>query len=1192
MISFTPKFVQQLYAANKGATDQGFLYFLLPRDVKPPGGDISLDQALKRSDLSGSFVFTGREPKLDGQTAQGFVDRINDLIASSAIRGMAWLNDPDQIIPDTVCVMGLNDNGTQVNSGLQITLTSGLSLQVPAGMNLSLDQSGNTLILSDAQIRFSGPAAPVTSIVKQGTLPFTGQSRGCFTFDIYIERQSLNDRLNWGFKFLFPYASATQPVNIGWMPLASGIEPISTDMIGFSISIDPNDVFNSLYPDRTFFNFTGKNRSDDGNEAATILASHYRTIFGAPVILHPNIPLQDADSYPSRLVFSHGVPASKEHDFHLNPEGDFILEVKGAEAGKVYDLACGLSGTEFIGFQSKSAGYGGDRLRFVSRKPAYASNYPFPEVSPVGPPTDPTAGLLDDTHLTSWATVVRAPGAGGGIPYIAQPKGAPLYGRDELIFKNCSTLFGHRDPSIVLADQGLAFPLAPYAGIQTGDGQTSFSKEQFEEFERQVIGPTRRRAIGSLAADYTPSKSVCLKSTISENNSGYNTTTPMGLVATIGPDGKWTKILLGRNLVPTQRELYFAGPDPELQRVFQTNQLFLVVANATHLGNLADDDKPVSDPAFYNRMNIEDWRLDAEVGQNNHYNDYRNVIIIKGRKGALFDPASDQSKKDSLVSNPDQWTQSLSFAAPATKEDPAPDPGQLVILSQWLKDFFQDASTQPDVEYFQKFNAIARDPNWTGILILKMSIAGLPPDLAGITAGVGAPDRFNAHHFGIEISQVQNDPGAPDIGLKDSSSMFGLIYYTDPEFKLPEPGKQAVPVPPPSGVEYDFRLLILKVLFENTAVRNFQSYAQLTLNSLFGMPSVRMGAGGNLYNTIILKGSYQNNNGHPVYNLGSTGDNSFYFNSDIYNKIEITSAQMSMRNTVESKDPISWFGLSGFLDFQVVQFEKAVQDPDGNAKVMVPFDILSFGNYLDEKTGISRDLPRQGLSFSNLGLQMSGNDPASQKIAFITDEIRFDIATSTPREGSLFINFALDLEGLAMGTRDSKPADTGYLTVITEATLTGVDGSPWYGLRYRLNLGTPGALAGKVGLNSYLLIAWTPESNGDGSYKALVGLELPGTGGDSKLISLQNVLKLSIGQLRLTCDYGSKKSPFLLMFTEIALKFMGLLKIPPNGSTLFYLFGNPDSGGKPSGLGWYAMYRQNKPKTQEIIKKENRRQVL
>jgi hypothetical protein len=408
--------------------------------------------------------------------------------------------------------------------------------------------------------------------------------------------------------------------------------------------------------------------------------------------------------------------------------------------------------------------------------------------------------------------------------------------------------------------------------------------------------------------------------------------------------------------------------------------------------------------------------------------------------------------------------------------------------------------------------------------------------------------------------------------------MFGLIYYTDPNFRPPEQNQPPQPVAPPAGAVYDFRLLMLKVLFNNTAVQRFQSYAQITLNQLFGMTVDHMGAGGNSYNTIVLSGSYQHNNGQPVYSLSSVTDNTFYFDSNVVNKIEITGALMSTRDAgsaVDNKPTISWFGLNGFIDFKIVQSNTVSGEGE-------PFDVFSFGN--DDQ----QDLPGRGLSFTNMGLLMSFQQtdpppaiPPPPTLAFVTDEIRFDTSTSTPRAGSLFLNFALDLRGLVGGTKERPPSKDGYLTVITDARLAGVEGSIWNGLRYQLNMGSPGALAGHVGLTSYLLTAWSPDSKAVGSYRALVGLELPGTGGGAKLISLQNVLKLSIGQLRLT--YDKEASSFLLMLTEIALKFLGILKIPPSGSTLFYLFGNPKSQGKPSGLGWYALYKQDQPKSLEAI---------
>jgi hypothetical protein len=56
--------------------------------------------------------------------------------------------------------------------------------------------------------------------------------------------------------------------------------------------------------------------------------------------------------------------------------------------------------------------------------------------------------------------------------------------------------------------------------------------------------------------------------------------------------------------------------------------------------------------------------------------------------------------------------------------------------------------------------------------------------------------------------------------------------------------------------------------------------------------------------------------------------------------------------------------------------------------------------------------------------------------------------------------------------------------------------------------------------------------------------------------------------------YVREQQSFLLVLHQIALRFMGLLKLPPSGDTDFYLFGNPKSGGRASGLGWYAVYRK------------------
>jgi hypothetical protein len=505
------------------------------------------------------------------------------------------------------------------------------------------------------------------------------------------------------------------------------------------------------------------------------------------------------------------------------------------------------------------------------------------------------------------------------------------------------------------------------------------------------------------------------------------------------------------------------------------------------------------------------------------------------------------------------------------------------VLAQWLKDYFAAAAVRDQDPDLARFNAIARDEHWTGILVLRADIAKVPDDLLGIVAGVADPDGFHAHHLGIEITPVSTKQGTvPGPTLSGTTSMFGLIDYTDPAFVVPGPGEPAQAVTAMADGTYDFRLLSLKVGFANTTVHSFHSWAQLTANAWFDTPVSRMGDDSSPYRAIVLEGTLQSDDGQPVYNMSTDADTIFVFDHEVLNKLEITGAVMSTRDAGRERDtaggdPVgrSWFGLTGFLDFKVAHVaDKAA--PGG----AYPFDVFSFG-----ADPAAADLSRRGLAMSNLGVLMSfpSARPAERDLTLVAEEIRFDTATSTARPGSLFRQFALDIAGLRSGTDRLTPSAAGYTPVITNARFTGVDGQRWWGIDYRLPLGTPGGLAGRTALTAHLLTAWAadpdrgleeptvPDRETARTYRAAVALSLPGSDGGAKFVDLQNVLKLSVGQIRLW--YDASPGSFLLLFSEIALKLYGLLSIPP-GSTLFSLYGDPTGGGNPSGLGWYAMYRK------------------
>ncbi|NII27003.1 hypothetical protein HB364_18070 [Pseudoflavitalea sp. X16] len=1171
MAFFLSVYNKRLYTGPTGADDKGFVAFVIPENRDSKGDPIELVTALQSETFNGSFVFSAKAPVItDAGSADQFLRVIYTVLKNiSATRAIIWLKDPGNINKDTASLMGINKNGSATATGLNTKIAPQLAFTVANGVKLTLRPNSTLLDLqsTDSVIGFAGAAAPTIKPSPSGLLNFSGPLRGCIQFRTYIKRDTLYTKWQWGFHYLFPRPEDPGKVTSCWYPLAS--TKAATDFIGFDVSIDSSDLFNTAFDTgsnfiaqayaarRTYFNFTGRNF----DQATTTLDSFYRTAFGAGVTLVPLAPGNDI--LPARLVFTHGEQISNEAEkFLVSPEGDFNIALPGVTNAMNQYLQCGLQGTEFFKITPRPvSGTGGDSIRFLSRQPAWCAVFPFQSASPVKAPEDPTASLLTGPWLTSWATLISAPG--NTISYVSQPKGASLFGNDRLITPAYTDLFGHTTPDFIFkANDTIVFPLAPYAGVIPQGVPGNFTPPQIGSFESAVISPTRRKLIGAIST--IPS---VIPPGIPLTEPPASSTTPLGLLVTTTQQGnkyQWNKVFLGQNTDDgiTYR-MQFINPDEKLIEALQTSDLFLVCANNNHLGTLmgTEPDKP----GFEHIMSINNWMMQANVGVGNQYNDYRNVMIIKGRRGKLYD-ANDNTA--SLVANPKKWTQAAAFAAPANPPgtEPATDIQQLVILSQWLQDYCKQAAAKSDNAYFSQFNQLISDENWTGILFLRMDIKQLPSNLTGIMAGVTHPELFNVHHLAISISPVVKGKGASGAVVDQPSSIYGLIYYVDPDFTDREPAQAIVPT---TAQSYDFRLLSLKVLFTNTTVRKFESNAQLTLNQFFNSAVDHMGDVANTWNNVLLQGSFQLNNGKAVYSLGSRGDNAFYFNSNVLNKIQVSNVLLTTRNPDNSGTTASVFSLEGFIDYKVVK-----QVDEQNPAKTLYYDIFSFGN-LD-----GQDNSRKGLSFNNLAINMTFpvTAPLNKSLTFDASAITFDVSKSTPRPGSLYIQLALDMDSLVAGSDEQTPADLGYLAVLPDIRMQATAKTAWFGLKFRLNMGTPGELAGKINLVSWLLLSWWPDSAGVNNYKTSIGISLPGTSGGAKLISLQNIMKLSIGQILLKFDDRPEKKAFLLLFTEIAIKFFGLLKIPPAGSTLFYLFGNPDSGGKASGLGWYAMYRSDQPK--------------
>jgi hypothetical protein len=84
-------------------------------------------------------------------------------------------------------------------------------------------------------------------------------------------------------------------------------------------------------------------------------------------------------------------------------------------------------------------------------------------------------------------------------------------------------------------------------------------------------------------------------------------------------------------------------------------------------------------------------------------------------------------------------------------------------------------------------------------------------------------------------------------------------------------------------------------LFENTAIKDFASKLQLTMNNLFSdkVTGTNNPYGSANLNTVVLNGTYQDHNGTPVYVFDNKDDNLFFFDSNLLTNVEITKIQFN-----------------------------------------------------------------------------------------------------------------------------------------------------------------------------------------------------------------------------------------------------------------------------------------------------------
>ncbi len=1241
---------------------EGDFYWLPMPDVRLPGsyaiaysiGGSGLPDTLTLSQTwdtypSGIYLFLKKTP----DNIDRFASNLQGFVAAAGKPGLRflWIENPDSSYPTwRSYILTARKNGNAwvvaqlqsfdlVNYSLiiggdcPIVLTSdpvpgqvgGFAFQRAAGLQDSLRFTSG----------YGFYSYPEQS--NQIFLAFSGDRPGAFSFQIKLAATAGDPdkglaELDAGLRYFvkdaqFPDSDLLQSLRF---PV---LEPNADILLSGSL-----DVINPVTPWRTYLSF----RDQPGTSAAIV--SNWRTALGHAVSL---APYAAANGASSRLVFAAnplGRSPVDDPPFYLTYEGPWALTTptltassSSATAEAADDvleprerMMPGAAGTEYLGIMDAGDHY----LYFVSGKAAYAPAYVPPDTAPPLS-TDPVAlHSLDGRATTSW--VYLSATGNQSVYYYAQPEDSEFYQinppgsamismarrvtaetndvpRGMILLEVPAALLPPVPPETPVNDDFNSFPAVPFSGLRNAD------LRPFEQIELQALSPVRRQVIRQTQSGQ-PSRLPTFFQTAGTLPTGV---TPQGLVGEFSADLlQWKSLTLAQTprILQTQQQprailqaLQFKNVRGKLKDAFQTNQMFLVLSDATAvLENMSvtfrltpdsfaefksskgPDGQPIPQrvidalishgvvdtfypdllaydtalrtaltPADYQTyrpqllyygafadLNIDTWLFHVSPYHWNWSPDNSTIAVFKYANRSLVDLTNDMSA----------WT---------WLEGAGGELGALLIQKR-LQEIIGSGieASQEGRSDFDRFAQIAQSDAWNGILFFSvpLNMAELPAQLQGLAAGI-KKENFFVHHLGINVSPIKPDVDPPQI---ENSSLFALIDYEDPA-NLDY-----------TGVDYDFKVLQFSMLFLNSQIERFSSQIQVQLNKLFAEEAtLRFGDFGN---NLVLNGVYQQHEGKSSYVFIEQESNVFDMTSFVLDEINIVQVQFftlvpddpaADRNNIKTR-----FVFQGWVRF--FDLER--------------FDVFSYGSKGDF-TG--------GLAFQNLLLEMnfSQNAPDEREFIFNANNLNVDAALSVARADSFVNHFPLTFSAFLEGTPDKTPADLGYMAV-TSPLDQGRMAFPWYGLVFQLDLGSLGALAAAAGLKTSLLAAWSVEGQAMNVY---VGLRMPGSVGAQTSIPIEGILSLNFKKIEIVVERplppALLSSQSLLLprpcsqtggnATAVAeslqraeeipgegvqymLKFRGVslnlltLAFPP-GQIDVYLFGNPATG-DASQLGWYAAY--------------------
>jgi hypothetical protein len=870
-------------------------------------------------------------------------------------------------------------------------------------------------------------------------------------------------------------------------------------------------------------------------ESATGATSNFATVAGEPLQL---IAIPGESGTTSQWDPALGTVYSA-------PLGNWRLAPASRPSGPPMDLMCGLSGLEFAKLDPQSV------MRFVPGAPAYARGFgAVPATGPVAPSGSLVKTYLGATHdvTTSWVYIVANPST--SVPgYYSQPIGSGLFqptdqGLLKVLQIPCAQFPANAKPIPGVPEA--SFPMVPYLGVSMASAEEA---SLCKNFEIELLSPTRCNAIftmnwpNGIAGPVGSSGIAGLQGQFASvtGPSGHMAVTPQGLLSWFSGDySGWLQLLLGATNQGTQT-LVLQDLNAQLRAALMTSQLFLVVSNVTEFKKYCR--------VLFSTLNISGWRLNLDVTDWD-----KNPDDPSERQTVMILKFADKTLKE-LVYDISLW----SSAANGLNDQQATQ-RQLIA---WIEEA-ESKHAEPEFDYFR--NTVLGD--WNGVIFANVKVppTDFPPQLQALASGIDL-SKLQAHHVGVNLSPIQVVGNT--IKVSDSS-IFGLIDYED---------KQDLVY---SSAAYDFKVLSLRVLFANSEIASFSSQIELLVAELFSQRSTLKNSlhGDN----IILNGVMQRHGDQESYSFTEQGTNTFAIESKVLDAVVVDKAQF-LTLQQDNKSPVitARFLMSGtmsFLDhpeFDMLSFgAQSGAPPAGPVGLQFSNMFVSMNYAPTGPTGITAPTGPTGITgpTGQTGPIGPTVQPQTRTFAFEASQMNFNLSQSVARPSSMYARFPLQVTGMVQGDSKTTPASLGFMQVDT-ALVSSSLGSNWYGLKMQMSLGSQGGLASMAGFYATLLAVWSPSKR---DYNAMLTLQLPGSQGGSRSMTIEGPLKLTIQDIGMRFDSGDHS--YMMRFGNIALTLFGL-SFPPGGKTNLLLFGDPDPSAVNTTLGWYAAYMKNPEKKED-----------